>query len=146
MSSFSEAYGYPAQAKLLHQRLGTITSRHCRVTSLDVREAFWAIDAYLDKMLAGTGWFSAGDCGHSYCFSSQCGMTMQADIAIRARDDGLDPKDRRAIDTIRTLSMDAVQKATSGHSGHANGIGTGRLGDLVKILALRSRPPGLAEP
>lgn len=44
-------------------------------------------------------------------------MTMQADIAIGARDNGPGPKDRRAIDTIRTLSMDAVQKAASGHPG-----------------------------
>lgn len=57
MSALSEAYGYPAQAKTLHQKLGTITSARCRVTSYDVREAFWAIDALLDKMSAGTEGF-----------------------------------------------------------------------------------------
>lgn len=57
MSALSEAFGYPAQAKLLHQRLGTIASRRCRVTDYDVRERFWAIDAVLDKMVAGTELF-----------------------------------------------------------------------------------------
>ena len=30
--------------------------------------------------------------------------------------------DRLAVDTIRTLAMDAVQKANSGHPGHADGL------------------------
>lgn len=54
MCSLSEAYGYPAQAKLLHQKLGTIASTRCRVTGYDLREEYWAIDAVVDKLLAGT--------------------------------------------------------------------------------------------
>lgn len=54
MAALSEAYGYPAQAKLYHQRLGTIATTRCRVTDYDVRERFWAIDAVIDKMIAGT--------------------------------------------------------------------------------------------
>jgi 4-hydroxy-tetrahydrodipicolinate synthase len=59
MAALSEAYGYPAQAKLLHQRLGTFGSVRCRVIDFDVRERFWALDAVLDQLIAGTDLFRA---------------------------------------------------------------------------------------
>jgi 4-hydroxy-tetrahydrodipicolinate synthase len=59
MAALSEAFGYPAQAKLLHQRLGTFGSARCRVIDFDVRERFWALDAVLDQLMAGTGLFRA---------------------------------------------------------------------------------------
>ncbi|MBV9656251.1 MAG: dihydrodipicolinate synthase family protein [Acetobacteraceae bacterium] len=59
MAALSEAYGYPAQAKLFHQRLGTFGSARCRVTDFDVRERFWALDAVLNQLLAGTDLFRA---------------------------------------------------------------------------------------
>jgi 4-hydroxy-tetrahydrodipicolinate synthase len=57
MAALSEAFGYPAQAKLLHQRLGTFGSVRCRVIDFDVRERFWALDAVLDQLMAGTDLF-----------------------------------------------------------------------------------------
>ena len=40
--------------KLYHQRIGTFGSIRCRVITYDVRERFWALDAVLDKIVAGT--------------------------------------------------------------------------------------------
>ncbi|MFO1414203.1 MAG: dihydrodipicolinate synthase family protein [Burkholderiales bacterium] len=54
-AAVSEALGYPALAKLYHQRLGTFRSIRCRVIDYDVRERFWALDAVLDQIVAGTG-------------------------------------------------------------------------------------------
>ena len=48
--------------------------------------------------------------------------------------------DRLCIDTIRTLSMDAVQKANSGHPGHADGAGAARLRALHARHAATTRP------
>ena len=59
MAALSEAYGYPAQAKLGHQRLGTCGSARCRAIDFDVRERFWALDAVLDQLMAGTDLFRA---------------------------------------------------------------------------------------
>jgi 4-hydroxy-tetrahydrodipicolinate synthase len=59
MAALSEAFGYPAQAKLLHQRLGTFGSVRCRAIDFDVRERFWALDAVLDRLIAGTDLFRA---------------------------------------------------------------------------------------
>lgn len=57
VSAVSEALGYPALAKLYHQRIGTFTSIRCRAIDYDVRERFWALDAVLDKIVAGTEHF-----------------------------------------------------------------------------------------
>lgn len=54
VAAVSEAFGYPAIAKMYHQRIGTFGSIRCRVITYDVRERFWAIDAVLDKVIAGT--------------------------------------------------------------------------------------------
>jgi 4-hydroxy-tetrahydrodipicolinate synthase len=54
LGALSEAFGYPALAKMYHQRLGTFGSIRCRVIDYDVRERFWALDAILDQIVAGT--------------------------------------------------------------------------------------------
>lgn len=57
ISAVSEALGYPALAKIYHQRIGTFSSIRCRAIDYDVRERFWALDAVLDKIVAGTEHF-----------------------------------------------------------------------------------------
>jgi 4-hydroxy-tetrahydrodipicolinate synthase len=59
LSALSEAFGYPVLAKLYHQRLGTFSSIRARVIDFDVRERFWALDAILDQVVAGTESFRA---------------------------------------------------------------------------------------
>jgi 4-hydroxy-tetrahydrodipicolinate synthase len=54
VAAVSEVLGYPALAKIYHQRIGTFNSIRCRVITYDVREKFWALDAVLDKIVAGT--------------------------------------------------------------------------------------------
>jgi 4-hydroxy-tetrahydrodipicolinate synthase len=54
VAAVSEALGYPALAKMYHQRIGTFSSIRCRVITYDVRERFWALDAVLDKIVEGT--------------------------------------------------------------------------------------------
>ena len=54
LAALSEAFGYPVLAKMYHQRLGTFGSIHSRAIKFDVRERFWALDAILDKVAAGT--------------------------------------------------------------------------------------------
>lgn len=54
VAGVSEALGYPALAKMYHKRIGTFNSIRCRVITYDVREKFWALDAILDKIVAGT--------------------------------------------------------------------------------------------
>ncbi|MBR8146522.1 dihydrodipicolinate synthase family protein [Burkholderia sp. AU19243] len=57
VSAVSEVLGYPALAKIYHQRIGTFSSIRCRAIDYDVRERFWALDAVLDKIVAGTEHF-----------------------------------------------------------------------------------------
>ncbi len=59
LAALSEAFGYPVLAKLYHQRLGTFGSIRSRVMEFDVREKFWALDAILDQVVAGTESFRA---------------------------------------------------------------------------------------
>ena len=54
MAGLSEGYGYPALAKICHQRLGTLTSARCRVIDYDARDRVWALDAIVDSLLAGS--------------------------------------------------------------------------------------------
>lgn len=54
LAAVSESLGYPALAKLYHQRLGTFKSIRCRTITYDIREKFWALDEVLDKIMAGT--------------------------------------------------------------------------------------------
>ncbi|RKU02291.1 dihydrodipicolinate synthase family protein [Burkholderia sp. Nafp2/4-1b] len=57
ISAVSEVLGYPALAKIYHQRIGTFDSIRCRAIDYDVRERFWALDAVLDKIVSGTEHF-----------------------------------------------------------------------------------------
>ncbi|NHL66123.1 dihydrodipicolinate synthase family protein [Burkholderia ambifaria] len=57
VSAVSEVLGYPALAKIYHQRIGTFASIRCRAIDYDVRERFWALDAVLDKIVSGTEHF-----------------------------------------------------------------------------------------
>lgn len=59
LSAVSESLGYPALAKMYHQRIGTFESIRCRAIDYDVRERFWALDAVLDKIVDGTEQFRA---------------------------------------------------------------------------------------
>jgi 4-hydroxy-tetrahydrodipicolinate synthase len=54
VAAVSEVLGYPALAKMYHQRIGTFNSIRCRVINYDIHEKFWALDAVLDKIVAGT--------------------------------------------------------------------------------------------
>ena len=54
LAALSEAFGYPVLAKMYHQRIGTFASINSRTITFDVRERFWALDAILDKIVAGT--------------------------------------------------------------------------------------------
>ncbi|WP_153110488.1 dihydrodipicolinate synthase family protein [Propionivibrio limicola] len=54
LAALAEAFGYPVLAKMYHQRLGTFASIKSRTITFDVRERFWALDAILDKIVAGT--------------------------------------------------------------------------------------------
>jgi 4-hydroxy-tetrahydrodipicolinate synthase len=58
-AALSEAFGYPALAKIYHQRLGTLASIRCRVIDYDVRERFWALDAIVDALMAGADSYRA---------------------------------------------------------------------------------------
>jgi 4-hydroxy-tetrahydrodipicolinate synthase len=58
-AALSEAFGYPALAKICHQRLGTLTSIRCRVIDYDVRERFWGLDAIVDALMAGADGYRA---------------------------------------------------------------------------------------
>ncbi|MFP4890201.1 dihydrodipicolinate synthase family protein [Paraburkholderia sp. EG304] len=57
LAAVSEALGYPALAKMYHQRIGTFQSIRCRAIDYDVRERFWALDAVLDRIVEGTEHF-----------------------------------------------------------------------------------------
>lgn len=59
LAAVSESLGYPALAKMYHQRIGTFASIRCRVIDYDVRERFWALDEVLDKIVSGTEHFRA---------------------------------------------------------------------------------------
>lgn len=54
LAALSEAFGYPVLAKIYHQRIGTFASINSRAVTFDVRERFWALDAIIDKLIAGT--------------------------------------------------------------------------------------------
>ncbi|MGD0104610.1 MAG: dihydrodipicolinate synthase family protein [Rhodopila sp.] len=59
LAAVSEALGYPALAKIYHQRIGTFDSIRCRVIDYDVHERFWALDAVIDKIVDGTEFYRA---------------------------------------------------------------------------------------
>ena len=54
VAAVSEVLGYPALAKMYHQLIGTFNSIRRRVIDYDIHEKFWALDAVLEKIVAGT--------------------------------------------------------------------------------------------
>ena len=59
MSAMGEAFGYPKNAKVFHQQLGTFQSPHCRVTQDDVLTKYWALGTLLDQIKAASDWHRA---------------------------------------------------------------------------------------
>lgn len=54
LAAVAETLGYPKNAKLYHQRLGTFSSEHCRVTKDNVLEKFWGLGVILDQIRQGS--------------------------------------------------------------------------------------------
>ena len=54
LGAVSETLGYPKNAKIYHQRLGTFDSINCRVNKDDVLNKFWGLTVILDQIRAGT--------------------------------------------------------------------------------------------
>jgi 4-hydroxy-tetrahydrodipicolinate synthase len=54
LAALSETFGYPVLAKMYHRRIGTFASINSRAVGFDVHERFWALEAILDKVVAGT--------------------------------------------------------------------------------------------
>jgi len=54
LAAMAEPMGYPKLAKFYHQRLGTFACTDSRAVAFDIHEKFWALDALLDKIVAGT--------------------------------------------------------------------------------------------
>jgi 4-hydroxy-tetrahydrodipicolinate synthase len=50
----TETLGYPKNAKIYHQRLGTFDDVTCRVNKDDVLTKFWGLTVILDQIRAGT--------------------------------------------------------------------------------------------
>ncbi|MGM3189945.1 dihydrodipicolinate synthase family protein [Dickeya dadantii subsp. dieffenbachiae] len=54
LAAVTETLGYPKNAKIYHQRLGTFEHDNCRVTKDNVLEKFWALTVILDQIHQGT--------------------------------------------------------------------------------------------
>lgn len=54
LAAMAEPMGYPKLAKLYHQRLGTFGCTDSRTVTFDITERFWALEALLEKIEAGT--------------------------------------------------------------------------------------------
>lgn len=52
LSAVTETLGYPKNAKVFHQRLGTFDSDHSRATDADVLEKYWGLGVILDQIAA----------------------------------------------------------------------------------------------
>lgn len=52
LSAVTETLGYPKNAKIFHQRLGTFASAHSRTTADDVLEKYWGLSVILDQIKA----------------------------------------------------------------------------------------------
>ena len=57
LAANAEPHGYPALAKLYHQRLGTISCAHTRAIEYDIRERHWALDSIIDHLIVGSEHF-----------------------------------------------------------------------------------------
>ncbi|AKL14290.1 TPA: dihydrodipicolinate synthase family protein [Kluyvera intermedia] len=54
LGAVTETLGYPKNAKIYHQRLGTFDDVTCRVNKDDVLTKFWGLTVILDQIRAGT--------------------------------------------------------------------------------------------
>jgi 4-hydroxy-tetrahydrodipicolinate synthase len=59
LSAMAENMGYPALAKMFHQRLGTFGSMQCRAIDYDIAERFWAIAPLLQTITSTADRFRA---------------------------------------------------------------------------------------
>lgn len=59
LAAMAEPMGYPALAKIYHQRIGTFASAHSRAVTFDITERFWGILPLLDHIEAGAKRFRA---------------------------------------------------------------------------------------
>jgi 4-hydroxy-tetrahydrodipicolinate synthase len=59
LSAVTETLGYPKNAKVFHQRLGTFNSVHSRVTDADVLEQYWGLSVILEQIAASAEWHRA---------------------------------------------------------------------------------------
>ncbi|WP_226571049.1 dihydrodipicolinate synthase family protein [Mangrovibacter yixingensis] len=54
LSAVTETLGYPKNAKIYHQQMGTFASEFCRVNKDDVLEKYWGLGVILDQIRQGT--------------------------------------------------------------------------------------------
>lgn len=57
LAAVTETLGYPKNAKVYHQRLGTFGSEFCRVNKDNVLEKFWGLDVLLEQIRTGTEFY-----------------------------------------------------------------------------------------
>jgi 4-hydroxy-tetrahydrodipicolinate synthase len=50
LSAVTETLGYPKNAKIFHQRIGTFSSIHSRVSNEDILEKYWGLSVILDQI------------------------------------------------------------------------------------------------
>ncbi len=58
LAAVTETLGYPKNAKIYHQRLGTFNSEFCRVNKDNVLEKFWGLGVILDQIRSGTAFYN----------------------------------------------------------------------------------------
>ncbi|MDW6003109.1 dihydrodipicolinate synthase family protein [Vibrio mangrovi] len=56
LSAVTETLGYPKNAKIFHQRLGTFSSTQCRSVPDDVLEKYWGLDVILTQIASAGKW------------------------------------------------------------------------------------------
>lgn len=56
LSAVTETLGYPKNAKVFHQRLGTFDSTHSRTVADDVLAKYWGLDVILNQISAAGAW------------------------------------------------------------------------------------------
>lgn len=54
LSAVTETQGYPKNAKIYHQQLGTFKCEFCRANTDDVLEKFWGLSVLLDQIRQGS--------------------------------------------------------------------------------------------
>jgi len=57
LAAVTETLGYPKNAKIYHQRLGTFDSEACRVNKDNVLEKFWGLGVLLEQIRTGTEFY-----------------------------------------------------------------------------------------